>query len=185
MMRSSHVLPGVAVALVVAGCAHESEGSHAAVVASVPPEREAAVRLTDEGMPEPEPPRAPPRLSRTITLGQGQSEPVYGTPPQAPLASPTTPSVVVNNNVTVVGAPPVVVGGYYGGAGARGYGGYGGRGGAARDASRAPSGTTSSARGAWAPNGWEGAGRTAAPGATPGIGGNWAPAPSFGPRQMK
>ena len=85
----------------------------------------------------------------------------------------------MNNNITVVGAP-AVYGGY--GYGGYGYGGYGrsSRGGRA-DPPRSNGVTTQP----WAASGWEGAGRTAAPGQTPHIGGNWAPAPSHGPRQFK
>ena len=63
-----------------------------------------------------------------------------------------------------------------------GYGGYGGYGRTygTRDGSR-----TQQTQQSYAPNGWEGAGRTAAPGMTPHVGGNWAPPPSHGPRQLK
>jgi len=120
------------------------------------------------------------RLSQTVTLGQGTTEPIYTPAPQVQGQGAGTPNVTVNNNVTVVQPS-------YGGYGGFGYGSYGGygRGGyggttAGRDGTR---GTPTSR--AWAPNGWEGAGRTAAPGRTPGVGGNFSPAPSFGPRSMK
>jgi hypothetical protein len=80
----------------------------------------------------------------------------------------------VNNNINMT--PPVVYGGY-------GYGGYGGysyrgsRGGAV--------GGRAGTSPAWRASGWEGAQRTAAPGQTPGVGGNWSPPPSYGPQQMK
>lgn len=118
------------------------------------------------------------RLSQTVTLGQGTSEPVYAPAPQQPSA-PGGANVTVNNNVTVVNQQPAVYGGY-------GYGyGYGGRGYGVSGARDGHGAGTSSSRSAWAPNGWEGAQRTAAPGRTPGVGGNWAPAPSFGPASMR
>jgi hypothetical protein len=89
----------------------------------------------------------------------------------------------VNNNV-VVNQPPAVYGGWggYGGYGTYGYGtsarggGYGVR----ADGFGSRGGAT------WGNTGWEGArGRPAAGGATPSVGGNWAPAPSFGPRPMR
>jgi hypothetical protein len=120
-----------------------------------------------------------------VTLGQGTPEPIYvpGAQPQQAGAN----GVVVNNNITVVnGQPGYGYGGYYGGYGYGGYGGYG-RGssavGVARDGRGGGSGMP--ANGAWAPTGWEGAQRTAAPGRTPGVGGNYAPAPSFGPRSER
>lgn len=132
------------------------------------------------------PPIAPPeqpsrrRLSQTITLGETSYEPSYRQAPGAP--GPNGSNVTVNNNVTVVNQPPAYGG--YGGYGYGGYGGYGGGYGGSRGRSDGfgRSGTT---RSAWAPNGWEGAGRTAAPGQTPGIGGNWSPAPSHGPAPMR
>lgn len=118
------------------------------------------------------------RLSQTITLGETSSEPTYRQAPGAP--GPAGPNVTVNNNVTVVNQPPAY-GGYGGFGGYGGYGGVGyGSGGRTDGSSR--SGST---RSAWAPNGWEGAGRTAAPGRTPGVGGNWSPAPSHGPAPMR
>ncbi len=126
-----------------------------------------------------------PRLSRTVTLRQGASEPIYATGPVAPQGQSGGPNVTVNNNITVVGQQG------YGGYGGYGYGGYGGTrygttAGYGRGVTRDGFGTTgTTSRQAWAPTGWEGAQRTAAPGRTPGVGGNWAPAPSFGPAQMK
>ena len=119
-----------------------------------------------------------PRLAQTVTLGQGGSEAVYAgaAPQQAQGMTGGGPNVVVNNNITVVGSP-----GVYGGYGYGYGGGYGGAG--ARDYGRGSSST--SRAGAYPPTGWEGAQRTAAPGRTPGVGGNWAPAPSYGPRTMK
>jgi hypothetical protein len=106
-------------------------------------------------------------------------EPVYAAAPQVQATG--GPNVVVNNNITVVGGPTV-------------YGGYGGYG-YSRSTGRSNGGRVDSTAGrgngqgtpsqAWAPSGWEGAGRTAAPGQTPHVGGNWAPPPSHGPRQFK
>jgi hypothetical protein len=160
------------------GCASTLEDrGHDRVVVAVDPQPARAsseVEVTEVVAPPPmpEPPRR--RLSQTVTLGQ--SEGGYAPPPQ-PAAGPGGPNVVVNNNVTVVNQPPVVYGGYgygYGGYGHGGYGGYGNYG------SRGTGSHT-----AWAPNGWEGAQRTAAPGQTPAVGGNFPAAPSSGPRQMK
>jgi hypothetical protein len=124
---------------------------------------------------------APPRrrLSQTVTLGS--AEPVYAVPPAQRAAGANGGGVVVNNNITVVNAQPAVYGGY-------GYGGYGGYGagyaGSSRGDGRGASSRTSTS-GAWAPTGWEGAQRTAAPGHTPGVGGNFAPPPSHGPRALR
>jgi hypothetical protein len=127
------------------------------------------------------------RLSETVTLGQGTTEPIYvpGQQGQGQAQQGAANGVVVNNNITVVNGQQAGYGygGYYGGYG---YGGGYGRGagalGSGRD-SRGGAGTPSN--GAWAPNGWEGAQRTAAPGRTPGVGGNFAPPPSFGPRSQR
>lgn len=125
----------------------------------------------------PEAPQVRRRLSQTVTLGQGTAEAIYAIPPAAAQGQGQGGNnVTVNNNVTVVQQPPIFYGGY-GGYGDGGYGtGNNGRDGASR-------GTPTSQ--AWAPSGWEGAGRTAAPGRTPGVGGNFSSAPSFGPRSMK
>ena len=93
----------------------------------------------------------------------------------------------MNNNITVVnGQPGYGYGGYYGTYGGYGYGGYG-RGSSALHGGHGGDGMSGrgGSNGAWAPTGWEGAGRTAAPGHTPGVGGNWAPAPSYGPRSQR
>jgi len=128
------------------------------------------------------------RLSETVTLGQGTTEPIYS--PGQPQPQTGANGVVVNNNVTVVnGQPAYADGAYYGGygygyGGGYGYDGYGygyGRGANAREGR----GGAAPGNGAWAPSGWEGAQRTAAPGRTPGVGGNWAPARSFGPRSQR
>jgi len=186
MDRLIVVVGGVALALAATGCAQSvssrttiTADDRIAVDAPAPPPALPPGAFADE------PAAARPRLSRTITLGQGGNETVYGTPASPPAAAApagTDPNVTVHNHVTVV-QPPVY---YYGGYGGYGYG-YGGRTGTPgwNATTRDGTTTTSQSRGAWAPNGWEGAGRTAAPGATPGVGGNFAPAPSFGPAQMK
>ena len=171
------------------GCAHTLESSREdRVVIAVDNNQARSAESTTEVTQAPpmivaEPAPTRPRLSQTVTLGQGTVEPVYAQPaPQyAPYAQGANgANVVVNNNITVVGAPPVVYGGYgYG----YGYGGYGG-GYRAREGYGQSTGSASRAPG-YAPSGWEGAGRTAAPGQTPHVGGNWSPAPSHGPRQMR
>lgn len=175
-MRPLHL---VALGALLVGCAHTTETREtSAEILSAPSARE--VVAVDEPPPrEAEPPRARPRLTQTITLGQSNGDATYsgapGAPPQGQAGS--TNNVVVNNNVIVQQAPPVYYGGY-GGYG-YGYGSYGsrgfGRGGGF--------GRSSSA--AWGGSGFEGARRTAAPGQTPAVGGNWAPAPSYGPAPMK
>jgi len=116
-------------------------------------------------------PAARPRLSQTVTLGQGEVEAVTpSAPPTQAQSQSQSQSVIVNNTVVV----PQYYGGY-GGYGGYGYGGYGG----------IERGGRSSSRSGWGASGWEGAGRTAAPGRTPAVGGNWSPPPSYGPAQMK
>ena len=178
-MRFSLAIGSVSLALVT-GCAATAGNERVAVAVDAPATRTSSevVEVTEAVQPlAPEAVPQRPRLAQTLTLGQGGSEAVYtGAAPQ--LAQGMTgggPNVVVNNNITVVGSPPV-----YGGYG-YGYGGYGGAT-VARDYGR---GSSSTSRGAYAPTGWEGAQRTAAPGRTPGVGGNWAPAPSHGPRAMR
>lgn len=128
-----------------------------------------------------EQPPARRRLSQTVTLGEQTNDPSYRGAPGAPGApgAGNSQNVTVNNNVTIVQQPPIVYGGY------GGFGGYGGSNAYGAGNGRDGFGRTSNTRGAWAPNGWEGAGRTAAPGHTPGVGGNWSPAPSHGPAPMR
>jgi hypothetical protein len=135
-----------------------------------PPEREVIV-TEQPAQVAAEPPPTRPRLSRTVTLGEGtDSQYQYaGEAARPPQGAAQGSNVVINNNVVVNGGAPA---GY--GYGGYGYGGYVQRGGYGRP-------TTSS----WGTTGWEGARRTAAPGQTPGVGGNWAPPPSYGPAQMK
>jgi hypothetical protein len=157
----------VALGPFVAACAHG---------AAAPPPEERVVLATVEDAPAVAPVEAPParpRLSRTVTLGQGNEDPTYGAAP-APqaVAPPPQSSIVVQNNVTV--GVPAYYGGYYG----YGSGGYAGpRSGYGEGRGRPSS--------SWGTDGWEGARRTAAPGKTPGVGGNWPAPPSYGPAQMK
>jgi hypothetical protein len=189
-MRST-LLFSVAVLLVVSGCAHTSETHESTAFAasgvSAPPSPQGEVIAVDQQVVQEEAPRARPKLTQTITLGQANSESTYSPPPPA-AGQPGQGgnNVTVNNNV-IVNQPPAVYGGWggYGGYGSYGYG-YSGRGGGY--GVRADGfGHGGSSRGAtWGNTGWEGArGRPAAAGATPGVGGNWGSAPSFGPSQMK
>lgn len=119
-----------------------------------------------------------PRLSHTVTLGQGAQAPYMpSTVPAPPVAVPSS-GVMVNNHVVVQGAPQYP-GGYLG-YGGYSYGAYGRPSRAVDGHSGAPG-----APSRWGASGWEGPRRTAAPGQTPGVGGNWSPPPSFGPATMK
>ena len=161
------------------GCATAGQERVLAPVDDPPPARGSgeAVELTEAAFTPVESAPVRPRLGQTLTLGQGATEAVYnGPPPQQSQGTTTSSNVVVNNNITVVGGTPVYGG--FGGYGGYGYGGFGGR-----DYGRGTSSTSRS--NAWAPTGWEGAGRTAGPGRTPGVGGNFHPAPSHGPRAMR
>ncbi len=188
-------------ALSALGCATTSMGSASGegrvAVAVDPPSQSSSevVQITEAVQPiaSGAPAAAPPgrrRLSETVTLGQGTTEPAYVPSQQGQAQQGAANGVVVNNTITVVNGqqPGYGYGGYYGGYG---YGGYGYGGGYGRGASALGSGRDSRggagmpANGAWAPSGWEGAGRTAAPGRTPGVGGNFAPPPSFGPRSQR
>lgn len=190
MMRRMRSPLFVATALLfVSGCAHRSEMHEtsstmmAAPAAEARQEPQGEIIAVDQQVAQPEAPRARPRLTQTITLGQSNNEATYSSPPPAPgQQGPGGTNVTVNNNV-IVNQPPAVYGGW-GGFGGYGYG-YGGRGGYGARSDGFD--RSSSARGAtWGNTGWEGArGRPAAAGATPSVGGNWAPAPSYGPSQMK
>ena len=179
------LLPLAAGLSLLVGCAHPSadispvspsEGRDREVVA-VADRNEPVVEIT-ESAPPPlvAESGARPRLSHVVTLGQGTSDAQYYGPDAPRQAqSQSGPSVVVNNNVNVGGGyGGGTYGGYYGG----GYAGSGSRG--SRSSSSAP--RTESG---YAPTGWEGAGRTAGQGQTPGVGGNWPTAPSYGPRQAR
>ena len=170
-------------AVLSAACAHTREEVHTATATAEPApssidQEEREVIAVENAAQAEAPSRPRPRLSQTITLGQGSEQQYTPTAPR-PVQAAQGPNVVVNNNnnVIVQGTP-----GYYGYGGYQGYGGYGrpttfyssdGRSGGYRGTSQ------------WGSSGWEGARRTAAPGQTPGIGGNWAPPPSYGPAQMK
>lgn len=181
-------------ALSAVGCATSmgsASGEGRVVVAVDTPsqsssERSEVVQVT-EVVPPVAPAAAPPgrrRLSETVTLGQGTTEPIYMPGQQGQAQQGAANGVVVNNNITVVNGqqPGYGYGGYYGGYG---YGGYGLGSSALGSGRDSRGGAGMPANGAWAPNGWEGAQRTAAPGRTPGVGGNWAPPPSFGPRSQR
>jgi hypothetical protein len=132
--------------------------------------RVASPSLIDEAPPPPpaEPGVSRPRLSQTVTLGQGAEQPYNPAVPPPAQPAPQAPSVVV------------VQPGYSGYGGYYGYYGYGGYPVYPRVA--AP---PRSFGPAWSSTGWEGARRTAGPGRTPGVGGNWPAAPSYGPATMK
>jgi hypothetical protein len=156
-------------AFAIGGCAHAIE--------QAPPPQDRVVLAVDKPVPEtafePEPQRGRPRLSQVVTLGQAD----YAPSPAAPAQPFGGPGVVVNNNITVVTPPPMILGGYGGY-----YGGYGeGRG------SSNNNGVSAGYNGAYGRVGsGEGAqGRPAAPGHSPGVGGNWTPSPSYGPRPLR
>lgn len=185
-MRSP--LLAVACLLVASGCAHQSEvhESSMAVMSAPPSQPEGEVIAVDQQVVQEEAPKARPRLTQTITLGQSNAESTYSAPPpsaaQGQGQGGNTQNVIVNNNV-VVNQPPAVYGGW-GGYG--GYGTYGYSRGGASGVRADGFGRGGSSSATWGNTGWEGArGRPAAPGATPSVGGNWAPAPSYGPRQMR
>jgi hypothetical protein len=192
-MRSSFLAVASAVAslVVASGCAHSSETheSSMAVMGAPPPSQsEGEVIAVDQQVVQEEAPKARPRLTQTVTLGQSNVESTYspGMPPPGQAGQGgNTQNVIVNNNV-VVNQPPAVYGGWggYGGYGTYGYGtsGRGGGYGARSDGV----GRSGSRSATWGNTGWEGSrGRPAAAGATPNVGGNWAPARSFGPSQMR
>lgn len=183
-MRSLLLSSAAALAF-ASGCAHQSETheSSMAVMSAPPSQPQGEVIAVDQQIVQEEAPKARPRLTQTITLGQSNAESTYSPPPAAQgqaQGGGNTQNVIVNNNV-VVNQPPVVYGGWggYGGYGAYGTsrgGGYGVR----------ADGQNGSSSATWGNTGWEGArGRPAAAGATPGVGGNWSPAPSYGPRGMR
>jgi hypothetical protein len=170
-------------ALFLVACAHQSSTEIRSTTSHeiTPAQAEREVIAVDRTQTEAEPPRSRPRLSQTVTLGQGNSEATYVGPNAQPPAQGNGPggtNVIINNNVTVNSQPPVVYGGYS--YGTRGYGvrnyGWGPTDGYSRGTGTAT----------WGQTGWEGArGRPAAPGQTPSIGGNWAPVPSYGPAPMR
>ncbi len=177
-MRHSTLCIGLS-AVVLAGCAHAREEVRATTVTAEPATEtiEREVLAIDSAPPPEVVPVARPRLARTITLGQGAEQPyIPAAPPQARTGSASaSANVIVNNNVIVQGGAPAYYGGGYGYGRATSF--YGGE-------SRS-FGTTPSTPPQWGATGWEGARRTAAPGQTPAVGGNWSPAPSYGPAQMK
>ncbi|MFO0736077.1 MAG: hypothetical protein U0270_09365 [Labilithrix sp.] len=170
-MRTPSFLAAAMAVLGLAGCAHEDDLRPAREPSDLNGDRSTFSTAPPPPAYEAPPPAGRPRLSQTITLGQDDYSPAAPPPPSSPPASGV--NVTVNNNVHV--SPPVVYGGYgYGGSGYRG----GARDGRTGLGGRAPSN-------AWRGSGWEGAQRTAQPGNTPAVGGNWSPPPSYGPAQMK
>lgn len=185
-------------ALGLAGCAHPGEEAEPqmpsaprAAIAETNPSQEvaesAARRPGNAASSHPSyaddaaDPRTRPRLSRTVTLGRENPELTYTSPPPPDARGPAGgPSVVVNNNVNVAAYGGAAYGGYPGRYGyGYGYGIEGSRG-------RTSGGTgTSAAAPQWGASGWEGANRTAQPGQTPGVGGNWPAVRSSGPGAMR
>jgi len=164
------------------GCAHR-EDVHVDSVPSVPvtsTQRESDEReviAVENQPPAQQAPAARPRLSQTVTLGEQQA---YAPQPVPTVQGQGQAPAVIVNNYNVQQAPPAVYGGY-----GYGYGGgsfYGNR---ATTFNDGRGGSSSRGTPQWGSSGWEGARRTAAPGQTPGVGGNWAPVPSYGPSQMK
>ena len=164
---------------VLMGCAHEARmGARAPRSDPAPPVEEHEVIAVETSSPPPESTAAKPRLSQVVTLGQGtESQYADYAPTAQPPPTGQGQGVVINNNVVVQGMPAYGWSPY-----GYGYGyGYG------RSVSRSEAryGSSSLRGDSWGSSGWEGARRTAAPGQTPGVGGNWAPVPSHGPAQMK
>lgn len=177
VVRLELLLVPVSASLVA--CAHTREEVHTTTVNEVAPATidDRDVIAIDTSPPPPEPaPVSRPRLSRTITLGEAQ----YA--PSAPREQTTARelNVVVNNNVYVQGTPQWQ---WYGGH--VGYGGYAHYGRPTTFYEGARSSPGWGARPQWGATGWEGPARTAAPGQTPGVGGNWPTLPSYGPAPMK
>lgn len=172
----------VIVGLGLGGCAHR-EDVHVAVpqkgdmaTPSVAEQQDRDERdvLAVENQPPPAPSQAArPRLAQTITLGEQN----YAPPPVPgqPATGNGSPTVVVNN-YNVQQTTPAYYG--YGYGSARGF--YGSRATTFNDG-RGSRGSTPQ----WGSTGWEGARRTAPPGHTPGVGGNWSPVPSYGPAPMR
>jgi hypothetical protein len=160
------------------GCAHTTETHESSTTIVSAPESKEIIAV-DEPPSREEAPRARPRLAQTITLGQSNGESTYSAAPPAPDQAQGG-NVIVNNNV--------IINGGYGGYGGY-YGGYSygyGRGVGIRADGTGGHRGGGSGRVPWGSTGWEGAGgRPAAPGRTPGVGGNWSSPPSYGPSQMK
>lgn len=162
----------VALMIFVIGCAHTTSDVHDVRAGLQEQEKVESSPATDHASADEAqaPIVARPRLARTVTLGEVDHAPSPS--PVAGAGNAGGPTVIVNNVISVSSAP-LALG--YGGYGIRSSSAYGFRDGYGRGRSVQ----------AWAPTGWEGAGRTARPGQTPNVAGNWAPAPSYGPRQMK
>ena len=175
-------------AVVLAGCAHTREEVRSATVTAEPtPETIEREVIAIESAPPPRGGACGPAASRADDhprSGGGASVrpdcSSAGTRGRREREREPNSSIVVNNNIVVQGGAPA----YYGGYGYGGYGGYGRATGFYGGESRS-FGAAQSTTSQWGATGWEGARRTAAPGQTPGVGGNWSPAPSYGPAQMK
>jgi hypothetical protein len=168
-----------AAALALSGCAElmaPPEEPLPPVLVVVMPEAPSA--RTAEASPEPPlaeaPPAQRPRLSQTVTLGKENQDVTYTAerPSSAASRDGAGANVTVNNQVVVHQAPGFVPFGY-------GFGADPAR------AGYAPRGEGFGAGGSWGASGFEGPVRTAAPGQTPAVGGNWSSAPSYGPRSMR
>lgn len=168
-MRSLFLLAG---SLVFLGCAHQAE-ERVVFVERSEPSFEVAAPSTPAVVAQQDPTNRP-RLGHVVTLGQNSPDAAYDSPdaPPPPPAAPQGPNVVINNYGS--GGYGYGYGGYYGGYGY----GYPGSYGTGTRGARSQQRSTQ----AWAPNGNEGAARTAAPGQTPGVAGNWPTPPSYGPR---
>jgi hypothetical protein len=170
-----------AAALALSGCAElmaPPEEPLPPVVVVVMPEAPSA--RTAEASPDvplaAAPPPQRPRLSQTVTLGKENQDATYTAerPSSAAPRDGAAANVTVNNQVIVHQAPGFLPFGY--GFGAEpALAGYAPRG----------DGFGKSAGGSWGASGFEGPARTAAPGQTPAVGGNWPSAPSYGPRSMR
>ncbi|MBX3222216.1 MAG: hypothetical protein KF795_16985 [Labilithrix sp.] len=177
-----HTLCTAASAVLFVACTHTREEVRApAVTADDAATAIEADAIALDDTPIEAAPQRRPRLSQTITLGQGAEQPYTPTAPPPPAGAPSQ-NVVVNNNVVVQQAPGFYGYGYGFGGGFGGFGGFG-----RTTTSFTGDGHSGGGRGTpqWGASGWEGARRTAAPGQTPGIGGNWSPPPSYGPAPMR
>lgn len=182
IVNRSFALAFAAVSLVACGGAAEEAGRPAQMPEpSAPGNAPMVVEQEQVQMMQSqvEQPTAAPRLSHVVTLGSQEEYAPMPVPGQGPAQGTT---VVINNNVNVGG-------GYGYGGYAYGYGGGGyGRGyyrGTPSQQTGSQYQASHSTGGAWGATGWEGAGRTAAPGHTPNVGGNYSAPASAGPRAMR
>jgi hypothetical protein len=168
MNAAACLLATLLATLVVAGCGAVDEPpprSPRSDRSAGPGERVAAPGLAEALAAEA--PVVRRKVWRTITLGQTGD--VYANDQPAP-----EPGAAASEEADGV----VVIGG-----GVTGYG-YPGEAGYVGDFGFDP-GFGVTVDGSRPPPGWEGAQRTARPGETPVVGGNWAPPPSYGPAPMR